>query len=48
MPKSEQMDKNLKSSGENRQERRREVRHNKIENLDNYFALARAAEEKLL
>ena len=42
------MVKELKSSEEERQEMRREVRHIKNENLDNYFTSARATEEKLL
>ena len=41
MAKLEQIDKTLKPSVEDRQELKREVRHNKNENLDNYFILAR-------
>ena len=48
MLKLEQMVKELKSSEEERQEMRREVRQIKNENLDNYFTSARATEEKLL
>ena len=47
MAKLEQIDKKLKCSEEDRQELKKEVRHNKNENLDNYFVLARAREEKL-
>ena len=47
MAKLEQSDKELKSSEEDRQELKKEVRHNKNENLDNYYVLARATEEKL-
>ena len=47
MAKLEQIDKKMKYSEEDRQELKREVRHNKTENLDNYFVLARATEEKL-
>ena len=47
MAKLEQIDKKLKNSNEERQELKREVRHNKNENLDNFFVLARATEEKL-
>ena len=43
----EQIDKKLKCSEEDRQTLKREVRHNKNENLDNYCVLARATEEKL-
>ena len=47
MAKFEQIDKKLKCSKEDRQELKKKVRHNKNENLDNYFVLARATEEKL-
>ena len=47
MLKLEQMDKKLKCSEEDRLEMRKELRHNKNEDLDNYFTLARATEEKL-
>ena len=47
MLKLEQMDKKLKCSLEDRQEIRKELRHNKNENLDNYFTLARATEDNL-
>ena len=47
MLKLEQMDRKLKCSEEDRQEMRKELRHNKNENLDNYFILARATEERL-
>ena len=45
--KLEQMDEKLKCSEEDRQEMKNELRNNKIENLDNYFTLARATQEKL-
>ena len=45
--KWEQIDKKLKRSEEDRQELKKEVRHNKNNNLDNYFVQARATEEKL-
>ena len=41
------MDRKLKSSEEDRQLLKKELRQNKNENLDNYFNLARAAQEKL-
>ena len=47
MAELEQIDKKLKCSEEDRQELKREVRHIKNENLDNYYVLARATEEKL-
>ena len=47
MLKLEQMNKKLKSSENDRQEMKRELRHNKNENLHNNFTLARATEEKL-
>ena len=47
MVKLEQIDKKLKYSEEDRQELKRERRYNKNKNLDNYFNLARATEEKL-
>ena len=47
MKKLNDIDKNLKCSEEDRQELTKEIRHNKIENLDNYYVLARATEEKL-
>ena len=46
--KLEQIDKKLKSSEEDREELKREVRYNKNKNLDNYFTMAIATEEKLL
>ena len=48
MAKLEQIDKKLKCSEEDRQELKKEIRHNKIENLNNNYVLARATEEKLL
>ena len=47
MLKLEQIDKKLKRAEEDREERKREVRYNKNENLDNYFTLAGAFEEKI-
>ena len=47
MAKLEQVDKKLKYSEEDCQDLKREIRHNKNENLDNCFKLARATEEKL-
>ena len=47
MAKLEQIDKTLKHSEEDRQELKREVRHNKSQYLENYFVLASATEEKL-
>ena len=47
MAELEQIDKQLKSSEEDRKELKREIRYNKNENLDNCFNLARATEEKL-
>ena len=47
MAKLEQIDEKLKCSEEDRQELKKEVRHNKNENLDNYYVLVRATEEKL-
>ena len=47
MAKLEEIDKTLEHSGEDRQQLKREVRHNKNEYLENYFVLARATEEKL-
>ena len=47
MAKLEQIDKTLKHSEEDRQELKREVRHNKNEYLANYFVLASGTEEKL-
>ena len=47
MLKLGQMDKKLKCSEEHRQKIRKELRHNKKENLGNYFNLARETEEKL-
>ena len=46
--KLEQIDKKLKSSEEDREELKREVRYNKNKNLDNYFTMAIGNEEKLL
>ena len=45
MAKLEQIEKKLKCRVEDRQELKTEVRHNKNENLDNYYVLARATEE---
>ena len=45
--KLEQIDENLKCSEKDRQEVKKELRHNKNENLDTYFVLARATEEEL-
>ena len=47
MSKLEQINKKLKPSEENHQELKKELRHKKNENLDSYFALARATEEEL-
>ena len=47
MAKLEQIDKKLKCSEKDGQELKKEVRHNKDENLDNYYVLARAMERKL-
>ena len=49
MAKLEQIDKRLKSSEEDRQmlKKKKEIRYNKNESLDNYFNLARPTEEKL-
>ena len=47
MAKLEQIDKKLKCSEEDRQMLKKEIRYNKNENLDNFFNLARATEEKL-
>ena len=47
MTKLEQIDKKQKRGEEDRQELKKELRHNKSENLDNYFVLARSTEEKL-
>ena len=47
LTKLEQIDKKLKCSDEEYQELKKELRHNKNENLDNYYILARATEEKL-
>ena len=45
--KLEQIDMKLECSEADRQELKKEVRHNKNENLEKYFVLARATEEKL-
>ena len=45
--RNQHRDKTLKHSEEDRQELKREVRHNKNEVLDSYFVLASAKEEKL-
>ena len=42
--KLNETDKKLKCSEEDRQELKKEMRHNKNENLDNYYVLARATE----
>ena len=47
MAKLEQIDKKLILSKEDRHKLKKEVRHNKRENLENYYVLARATEEKL-
>ena len=47
MSNLDQIDIKLKCSEEVSQQLRKELRHNKNENLDKYFALARATEEKL-
>ena len=47
MTKLNVIDKKLKCSEEDRQELKKEIRPNKNENLDNYYVLARATEEKL-
>ena len=47
MTKLNKIDKKLKCSEEDRLELKKEIRHYKNENLDNYFCLARATEDKL-
>ena len=47
MTKLSEIDKKLRGSEEDRQELKKETKHNKNENLDNYYVLARATEEKL-
>ena len=47
MANLEQIDKKLNYSEKDRQELKRQIRHNKNEKLDNCFSLARATEEKL-
>ena len=47
MTKLNDTDKKLKCSEKDRQELTKEIRHNKNENLDNYYVLAKANEEKL-
>ena len=47
MTKWEQIYKKPKCGEEDRQELKKELRHNKSEYLDNYFVLARSTEEKL-
>ena len=47
MAKLDQIDKKLKSSEEDREVIKKEIRYNKPEYLDNYFNLAKATEEKL-
>ena len=47
MTKLNEIDKKLKCSEKDRQELKKEIRHNKNENLDNYYDLARATKEKL-
>ena len=47
MANLEKTDKKLKCSEEDRQKLKKEARHNKNENLDNNYVLARATEEKL-
>ena len=47
MTKINEIDKNLKCSEEDSQVLEKEIKHNKNENLDNYYVLARATEEKL-
>ena len=46
MTKLIEIDRNLKSSEEDRHELKK-IKHNKNENLDNYYVLAMATEEKL-
>ena len=46
MTNMEQIDKKLKSGEEDRQELKKELRQNNSEYLNNYFVLARSAEEK--
>ena len=47
MKKLYEIDKKFKCSEENRLELKKEIRHNKNENLDIYYCLARATENKL-
>ena len=47
MTKLNEIDKKLMCSEEDRQKLKKEIRHNKKQNLDNYYVLARATEEKL-
>ncbi|XP_063720287.1 uncharacterized protein LOC134846821 [Symsagittifera roscoffensis] len=47
MTKLNEIDKKLKCSEEDRQELKKEKTHNKNENQDNYYCLARATEDKL-
>ena len=47
MAKLDQIDKKLKCNEEDRQVLKKDIRYNKNENLDNFFNLARATEEKL-
>ena len=48
MQKLEQIDKKLKCSEEDWEDFKKEVRHNKNENLYNYFTISRATEDTLL
>ena len=47
MAKLDQIDKRLKHSEEDREVKKKELRYNKHEYLDNYFNLAKVTEEKL-
>ena len=47
MTKLNEIDKKLKCSEEDRQDLKKEIKYNKNENLDNYYVIARATEEKL-
>ena len=47
MTKLNEIDKKLKCSEEDRLEIKKEIRHNKNENQDNYYCLAKATDDKL-
>ena len=47
MTKLNEIDKKLKCSEEDRLELKKEIRHNKNENQDNYYRFAKATEDKL-